>query len=83
MVERNGYDKFYLQFNYDSTQKESQLILERLSKDIVSKDEVVVERTEGTGIHMVSLRFEDNERRTSEFYKQAKSHVLITTNTHI
>ena len=77
MVERNGYDQFYLQFNYDGTQKESQLVLERLSKDIVSKDEVVVERTEGTGIHMASLRFEDNERKIVEFYKQAKSHVRV------
>ena len=76
MVERNGYDRFYLQFSFRKTQKISTLHLERLNKDFVNKNIISIERTEGTGIYMEMLDFTNNDPYIDHTYSQAKSHVL-------
>ena len=76
MVERNGYDRFYLQFSFKKTQKISTLHLERLNKDIVNKNNILIERTEGTGVYIETLKFSNNEPEIDHSYSQAKSHVI-------
>lgn len=76
MVERNGYDRFYLQFSFRKTQKVSTLHLERLNKDFVNKNIISIERTEGTGIYMEMLDFTNTDSYIDHTYSQAKSHVF-------
>ena len=40
----------------------------------MNKSEIVVERNEGTGIHLCELRLNDNENHTEVTFKLAKSH---------
>ena len=79
MIECTDYDKFFLQFDYDTTQKESTLTLNRENRsNLIRNEEVVVERCEGTGFHYQTLRFtDDNKNRTSETYKQANPNVCF------
>lgn len=84
MVERNGidsfslllsgYDKFFLQYQFRKTQKEVILSLSRQNRDAVNKNEIIVKRSEGTGIHMCDIRLNDGEDHTDVVYKLAKSH---------
>ena len=76
MVERNRYDRFYLQFSFRKTQKVSTLHLERLNKDFVNKNIISIERTEGTGIYMEMLDFTNTDSYIDHTYSQAKSHVF-------
>ena len=76
MVERNGYDRFYIQFSFRKTQKVSTLHLERLNKDFVNKNIISIERTEGTGIYMEMLDFTNTDSYIDHTYSQAKSHVF-------
>ena len=50
------------------------MTIERLNKDAVNKGEVLVQRSEGTGLHMSELRINDGETRSELVNKLAKSH---------
>lgn len=50
------------------------LSIERLNPDAVNKSEILVQSSEGMGIHMCELRINDGEMRSEIINKLAKSH---------
>ena len=69
-----GYDRFFIDYQFKKQVKEVILTIERLNKDAVNKGEVLVQRSEGTGLHMSELRINDGETRSELTTQLAKSH---------